>query len=273
MLRAWVAAGAPRLEAARVSLDEKVPALAQTALVLPQVTSVAFGPTASSWWSPATRRCARVTMPARRSGVAPLTGLADLVRTVAWSPDGKLDRGRRRHAWCVRRDRAVRCGDRRRAARSTDIATTSTTWRSAPTARGWPVCGYDKLDPRVGHRDRQDRRRLQGAHRGGLRRGLQPRRHAAGVGGRRSIGEDLGCRRRRPAVHDHRSHGRRADAGVPARHAPAGRRRADKRIRVWTIGDTAARVGPQPLAHTAAIIRLAFSGDGRRWRRPPPTVR
>ena len=39
VLRAWVLAGAPYSKAARVSIDEKVPALSQTAAVLPQVKS------------------------------------------------------------------------------------------------------------------------------------------------------------------------------------------------------------------------------------------
>ena len=58
VLRAWVAAGAPYSKAARPSLDEKVPALAQTAHVLPQVTSLAWRPDGQQLAIAGYKRCA-----------------------------------------------------------------------------------------------------------------------------------------------------------------------------------------------------------------------
>ena len=89
VLRAWVAAGAPYSKTAPASIDGKVPALAQNARVLPQVTSLAWRPDGLQLAVAGYKQVQRLTMPGG-AGVAPLTGLSDLVRAVAWSPDGSI---------------------------------------------------------------------------------------------------------------------------------------------------------------------------------------
>jgi WD40 repeat protein len=88
VLRAWVAAGAPFSKATPFSLDERVPALAQTAPLLPQVTSVAWSPDGRELAIAGYKEVRRIALTGGASS-APLIGLSDLVRTLAWSPDGK----------------------------------------------------------------------------------------------------------------------------------------------------------------------------------------
>ena len=89
ILRAWVAAGAHGSAQTRPSIDGRVPALTQAAPILPQVTSVAWRPDGQHLAIAGYKEVRRVTLPGGQV-VAPLTGLSDLVRTVAWSPDGAL---------------------------------------------------------------------------------------------------------------------------------------------------------------------------------------
>jgi WD40 repeat protein len=89
ILRAWVAAGAAYSRPARPSLDQRVPPLTQNADVLPQVTAVAWHPGGEQLAITGYKQVRRVAMPDGRA-LAPLSGLADLVRAVAWSPDGEV---------------------------------------------------------------------------------------------------------------------------------------------------------------------------------------
>jgi WD40 repeat protein len=89
VLRAWVAAGAPYSKVANVSIDAKVPTLAQRAPLLPQVTSLSWRPDGRQLAIAGYKQVHRLTMPGGARAET-LTGLADLVRAVAWSPDGSV---------------------------------------------------------------------------------------------------------------------------------------------------------------------------------------
>jgi Planctomycete cytochrome C/WD domain, G-beta repeat len=96
-LRAWVAAGAKYSPMRRVPLDERVPAIAQTASVLAEIPSVAFSPDGRELVAAGYKEVKRFVLPGTeraRGASAPrastISGLGDQVRSVAWSPDGQL---------------------------------------------------------------------------------------------------------------------------------------------------------------------------------------
>jgi len=91
-LRAWIAAGAMYSPTRRVSLDEKVPSITQTAAVLPEVPSVAFSPDGRELVAAGYKDVKRFALSAAAgsSREPAIAGFADQVRAVAWSPDGKL---------------------------------------------------------------------------------------------------------------------------------------------------------------------------------------
>ena len=89
ILRAWIAAGAKYSPSKHVSLDEKVPALAQTASLLPEVPSMAFSPDGKELAVAGYREVRRFTMPPGQEPAA-VKGMADQVRALAWSPDGRM---------------------------------------------------------------------------------------------------------------------------------------------------------------------------------------
>ena len=71
----------------RRPLDDKVPALAQQAAVLPQVTGLAYRPDGGELAVGGYREVRRL-VPGGGGALAPLAGLHDQVRAVAYSPDG-----------------------------------------------------------------------------------------------------------------------------------------------------------------------------------------
>ena len=238
--------------------------------LLAEVPSLAFSPDGAGTRrrrlqrGPAVLRC----RPGERSRAS--DGLADQVRAVAWSPDGKL----------------IAAGGGTPGAFGELVlidAATGTVVRTldghrdyvyhvafSPDGKRLASCGYDKLDSDLGHGHRQADGRAEGAHRSGVRRRVRRDGDAARVGGRRSIGEDLGRGERRPAVHDHRSDRCRADAGVSARHercwSPAAPTSACASGR---SSDTSATLIGNTLAHTGGDHP---GGVLARWHPPGDSV-
>ena len=87
-LRAWIDAGAAYSELPLPPLDEKVPALVQQGTMLPQVTGLAYRPDGGELAIGGYREVRRVATRGGASPPAPLPGLHDQVRAVAYSPDG-----------------------------------------------------------------------------------------------------------------------------------------------------------------------------------------
>ena len=210
------------------------------------------------------REVRRFAMPAGQEPGA-VKGMADQVRALAWSPDGKM----------------IAAGGGTPGAFGElvliDAATGSVILhvgrpsrlrlprRVQPRRQTARVVRIRQAHSHLGHGDREADGRAERAHGSGVCRRLQRVRDSARVGLRRPIRQDLGRVERRPAVHDQRSHRRDAHAGVPARArticSPAaptsgcapGRSATRRRLRLRNT-----------LAHTAGIIRLAFSPDGAR---------
>ena len=264
VLRAWVAAGAPYSKATRVSIDEKVPALTQTATVLPQVTSLAWRPDGQQLAVAGYKQVHRLAMPGGTS-VAPLTDLSDLVRAVAWSPDGSM----------------IAAGGGTPGAFGEIVVFDAATGAARVRLEGHrdyvyhlafnhdgtrlASCGYDKVirvwDTATGKAVGVLKEHTEARVRGGVQR----RRRAVGVCGRRSVGEDLERRRRRAAVHHHRPHRRGVDAGVSPWHPATGGGRAGQAHP--RLGDWRHR-GPTRCAARPRIGRRCYA-----WRSPPMAAR
>jgi WD40 repeat protein len=88
-LRGWIAAGAKYSPPRRVSLDDKVPALAQSGGLLAEVPALGFSPDGAELAVAGYKEVKRFRVPAGTSD-AVFGGLSDQVRALAWSPDGKL---------------------------------------------------------------------------------------------------------------------------------------------------------------------------------------
>ena len=168
VLRAWIAGGAKYSPRRRVSLDDKVVAIEQTAAVLPEIPSVAFGPDGSKVAVAGYREVLLLDL--KGEVRARLGGLSDQVRTVAWSPDGEDRRRRRRHAGRLRRAGAVRRGDRRGPPRDDRSPRLRLPCGLQPRRQAPRLLWLRPNHPRLGHDDRQPHRSAEGTYRGGLSR-------------------------------------------------------------------------------------------------------
>ncbi len=262
VLRAWVAAGAPYSKAARVSIDGKVPALVQTASVLPQVTSVAWRPDGRQLAVAGYKQVQRLTMPGG-VGVAPLTGLSDLVRAVAWSPDGStlaVGGGTPGAFGEIVLFDAVNGGERVRLEGHRDYV-----YHLAFNHDGTRLasCGYDRV---IRVWDTASGKAV------GVFKEHTEAVYAVSFSGDGALLASAAADRSVKIwkVAD----GLRlytitepTDAVLTLAFRPGTRQLAaggqDKRIRVWEISDTAARSLRSHPAHRSAVLRLAFSPDGR----------
>ncbi len=262
VLRAWVAAGAPYSRAARPSIDEKVPALAQTAQVSPQVTSLAWRPDGQQLAVAGYKQVHRLAMPGG-AGVSPLTGLSDLVRAVAWSPDGSVVAvgGGTPGAFgeIVLFDAATGA-ERARLEGHRDYV-----YHLAFNHDGTRLasCGYDKVI------------RVWDAVSGKVVGVLKEHTEAVYAVAFSGDGTLLASAAADRSVKIWKvDDGVRlytitepTDAVLTLAFRPGTRQLAaggqDKRIRVWEVGDSSARSIRSAPAHRSAVLRVAFSADGR----------
>ena len=262
VLRAWVAAGAPYSKAPRVSLDDKVPALAQTAAVLPQVTSLAWRPDGLQLAVAGYKQVQRLTMPGGGS-VAPLTGLSDLVRAVAWSPDGAVvavGGGTPGASGEIVLFDAITGAERARLDGHRDYV-----YHLAFNHDGSRLasCGYDKVirvwDTASGNAV-------------GVLKEHTEAVYAVAFSGDGALLASAAADRSVKIWNV--ADGLRlytitepTDAVLTLAFRPGTRQLAaggqDKRIRVWEIGDAAARALRSAPAHRSAVLRVVFSPDGR----------
>lgn len=262
VLRAWVAAGAKYSPIPRASIDARVPAIEQTAPVSPQVTSLSWRPDGSELAVAGYKEVRRVRMPggARASSYS---GLSDLVRAVAWSPDGRLMAagGGIPGAFgeIVLFDAATGA-ERARLEGHRDYV-----YHVAFNHDGTRLasCGYDRAiriwDTASGRTVNVLKEHTEAVYAvafsgdGALLASAAADRSVKVW----SLEEGL----RIYTITDP------TDALLTLAFRPGSRELAaggqDKRIRVWDIGDTAARVIRSAPAHRAAVLRVAYSADGR----------
>jgi WD40 repeat protein len=268
VLRAWVSAGAAYTPTRRVPLDERVPAIAQTASVLAGVPSVAFSPDGREIAAAGYKEVKRFAIPV---GAAmgpghrspPITGLADQVRAVAWSPDGRL----------------IAAGGGTPGAFGELLLIDAATgvvkftleghrdyvYHVAFSADGKRLasCGYDKLvriwDTATGKRTGVLKEHTEAVY--AVAFSSDGTLLASGAADRSVKVWDVANSLRLYTVTDP------TDAVLTLAFRPGTNELAaagaDKRIRVWTIGKNAATPVRNILAHTATIIRLVFSPDGK----------
>jgi WD40 repeat protein len=263
ILRAWIAAGAKYSPSRRVSLDEKVPALAQTASLLAEVPSMAFSPDGKELVVAGYREVRRFAMPPGQERGA-VKGMADQVRALAWSPDGKM----------------IAAGGGTPGAFGELVlidAATGSVVRTldghrdyvyhvafSPDGKRLASCGYDKLI------------RIWDTATGKPTGVLKEHTEAVYAVAFNASGTLLASASadRSVKIWDVAKGVRLYTINEPtdAMHTLAFRPGtndlfaggADKRLRAWTISDTSATSIGNTLAHTAGIIRLAFSPDGAR---------
>jgi WD40 repeat protein len=262
VLRAWVAAGAKYSPVPRPSLDERVPALTQTAPVMPQATSLAWRPDGTELAVAGYRQVSRVAMP-DGTVVGRLDGLLDQVRSVAFSPDGSL----------------VAAGGGTPGAFGEIVLYEASTGAVRTRLDGHrdyvyhvafnhdgtrlASCGYDRLI------------RIWDTASGKLTAVLKEHTEAVYAVAFSNDGALLASAAADRSVKIWKvEDGARlytvtdpTDAVLTLAFRPGTRQLAaggqDKRVRIWDIGDAAARALSSRPAHNAAVLRLVYSRDGR----------
>jgi dipeptidyl aminopeptidase/acylaminoacyl peptidase len=261
VLRAWVDSGAKYSAPGRVSLDDKVPVITQTAPLLAEVPSVAFSPDGSELAVAGYKQVRRFGLTGR-DGREDISGLSDQVRAVAWSPDGRLlaagggtpgafgelllidaVTGARKFTLEGHRDYVYHVA-------------------FSPDGRRLASCGYDRQvriwDTATGKATGVLREHTEAVY--GVAFNGNGTLLASAAADRSVKIWDVVKGVRLYTITDP------TDAVLTLAFRPGTNQLAaggaDKRIRVWEVGEGAATPVRNTLAHTASIIRLAFSPDG-----------
>jgi WD40 repeat protein len=263
VLRAWIAAGATYSAPRRVSLDDKVPALAQLGGLLAEVPALGFSPDGTELAVAGYKQVQRFRVPSGAADPA-FAGLSDQVRALAWSPDGR---------WLA-------AGGGTPGAFGELVLIDTATGEVAHTLEGHrdyvyavafspdgkrlASCGYDRQirlwDTATGKPMAVLKEHTEAVY----AVAFDPTgKLLASASADRSVKIwDVAKSVRLYTINDN------TDAVLTLAFRPgtnvlvAGG--ADKRLRAWTIEATAATLVSNTLAHTGGIIRLAFSADGAR---------
>ena len=261
VLRAWIDAGARYSEPRRVSIDGRVPDIVQRAALRPQVTSLAFRPDGGALAVAGYKEVRRFALPGL-GPLPPLAGMSDLVRAVAWSPDGTrvavgggtpglagelvlfdAASGERLHTLPGHRDYVYHVAF---SADGTRLAS----------------CGYDRLvrvwDAATGKPVSVLREHTEAVYAVAF---SPDGRWLASAAADRSV-----------KIWDVESGARLYTLSEPAEAVttvafdPGGQYLAaggaDKSIRVWEVSETGGKQVRVTLAHTGGVLRLAYSPDG-----------
>ena len=261
-LRGWIAAGALYSAAVRVPIDSRVPRLAQHAAVLPQVTSIAYRPDgeqmAVAGYKEVRRFSARTGAP-----LPPLTGLSDLVRAIAWSPDGKVIAAGGGTPGAF--GEIVLFDAEAGTARATLEGHRDYVYHLAfsPDGKRLASCGYDRMirlwDVASGKALGVLREHTEAVY--AVAFSPDGTLLASGAADRSVKIWDLDTAVRLYTITEP------TDAVLTLAFRPGTNELAagggDRRLRIWEIGPNAARAIRSAPAHSASVLRVVYSPDGR----------